>query len=415
MRKIACIVGFIFVCAAMLGFASGAALAADTVKIGVMYSITGPGSVLGPKQAEAAKMAYEEANAAGGVTIGGKKVKIEVVERDDETKPGVAIRRANELVRTEGVKIIQGGTFAHVSLALNGEAKKLKNFLMTTNGVPDSFFEKKTKAPYSLAILGDNGMVGRGAAGYVTEKLKVKNPVFFQPDYAYGKFAWAGAESVLMYVKGIKYNVIWSPVGAADMTPYLIKCMEFKPDIICFNQWGNDMITALKQAGEMGLKKKTKLFVNWIITLVAKGVPAEVLEGVDCQTWWYHDMSGFGDKQVVKLSDEFTKKYKAKFGAPPDPYVMTAYYGAKEVIRAINMAKSAEPAKMYKALMDKPEFMTAKGPAKWRVDGRPRYKYNSWIIRGLPKAERKSKWDYGKIIDVYEGNAFLPPVKTLGW
>lgn len=173
MRKIACIVGLLFAFSAMLG---GAALAADTVKIGVMYSFTGAGSVLGPKQAEAAIMAYDEANAAGGVTIGGKKVKIEVIKRDDETKPGVAIRRANELVRTEGAKIIQGGTFAHVSLALNGEAKKLKNFLMTTNGVPDSYFEKKTKAPYAMAILGDNGMVGRGAAGFVTEKLNDEEP-----------------------------------------------------------------------------------------------------------------------------------------------------------------------------------------------------------------------------------------------
>ena len=406
---------FLGACLAMLSFVAGPAQAADTVKIGVMYSITGPGSVLGPKQAEAAKMAYEEANAAGGVTIGGKKVKLEIIERDDETKPGVAIRRANELVRTEGAKIIQGGTFAHVSLALNGEAKKLNNFLMTTNGVPDSYFEKATKAPYAMAILGDNGMVGRGAAGYVTEKMGVKHPVFFQPDYAYGKFAWAGAESVLKNTKGIKYDVFWSPVGAADMTPYLIKCMEVNPDIICFNQWGNDMITALKQAGEMGLKKKTKLFVNWIITLVAKGVPAEVLEGVDCQTWWYHDMSGFADQEVVKLSAEFTKKYQAKFGAPPDPYVMTAYYGAKEIIRAIETAGSAEPAKMYQALMDKPDFMTAKGPAKWRIDGRPRYKYNSWIIKGLPASERKSQWDYGKIIDVYEGDAFLPPVESLGW
>jgi branched-chain amino acid transport system substrate-binding protein len=415
MRKFVRIVALAAACASLMGLGVGTAAAADTVKIGVMYSITGPGSVLGPKQAEAAKMAYEEANAAGGVTIDGKKVKIEVVERDDETKPGVAIRRANELVRTEGVKIIQGGTFAHVSLALNGEAKKLKNFLMTTNGVPDSYFEKDTKAPYAMAILGDNGMVGRGAAGYVTEKMGVERPVFFQPDYAYGKFAWAGAEAVLKKAEGVKYDVIWSPVGAADMTPYLIKCMEFNPDIICFNQWGNDMITALKQAGEMGLKQKTKLFVNWIITLVAKGVPAEVLEGVDCQTWWYHDMSGFKDEEVVKLSNEFTEKYKAKFGAPPDPYVMTAYYGAKEIVRAINTAGSADPAAMYGALMDSPEFMTAKGPAKWRVDGRPRYKYNSWIIRGLPASERKSKWDYGKIIDVYEGDAFLPTVESLGW
>jgi branched-chain amino acid transport system substrate-binding protein len=415
MRRAVCIIGLVGIVAAVMGFAGTSALAQDKIKIGVIYSVTGPGSVLGPKQAEAAKMAYEEANAAGGLTVNGKKVKIEVIEHDDQTQPGVAIRRVTELVRTGGVKIIQGGTFAHVSLALNEEAGKLGFFLMTTNGVPDSYFEKKTKAPYSMAILGDNGMVGRGSAGYVYEKMNIRRPVFFMPDYAYGKFAWGGAEDVLKTLKGIQYSVVWSPVGAADMTPFLIKCMESNPDAICFGQWGNDMITALKQAGEMGLKKKTKLFVNWIITLMAKGIPAEVLEDVECQTWWYHDLSGFKDPDVVKLAADFTKKYQAKFGAPPDPYVMMAYYGAVETMRAITLSNSDDPAKMYKALMDKPEFMTAKGPAKWRIDGRPSYKYNSWIVRGLPGDKRKSEWDFGKIIDVYEGDTFLPTVQSLGW
>ncbi len=415
MKKLVRTLGLVGACLALAAFAASPALAADTVKVGVMYSITGPGSVLGPKQAEVAKMAFAEANAAGGVKIGGKMMKIEVIDRDDETKPGVAIRRVSELVKTQGVKIIQGGTFAHVSLALNGEAKKLGFFLMTTNGVPDSYFEKKVKAPYAMAVLGDNGMVGRGAAGFVIEKLKAKRVVFFMPDYAYGKFAWAGAEAVLKQHKDVKYTVVWSPVGSADMTPYLIKCMEFKPDIICFGHWGNDMITALKQAGEMGLKKKTKLFVNWIISLMAKGIPPEVLAGLDCQIWWYHDMKGFADKEVVKLSDEFTKKYQAKFGEPPDPYVMSAYYGSKEVIRAMQVSGSTDPKKMYEALMKKPDFLTAKGPAKWRVDGRPRYKYNAWIITGLPADKRPNKWDYGKIIDVYSGDAFLPTVKSLGW
>ena len=122
----------------MLALGGNVALAADTIKIGVLYSMTGAGSVLGPKQAEAAQMAFDEANAGGGVNVGGKKMKIEVVQRDDETKPAVAISRATEMVRTGGVKIIQGGTFAHVSMALNEEAKKHNFFLMTTNGVPSA-------------------------------------------------------------------------------------------------------------------------------------------------------------------------------------------------------------------------------------------------------------------------------------
>ncbi|MCL4680184.1 MAG: ABC transporter substrate-binding protein [Rhodocyclaceae bacterium] len=399
----------------MLALVGNVAHAADTIKIGVLYSMTGAGSVLGPKQAEAAQMAFDEANAGGGVNVGGKKMKIEVVQRDDETKPAVAISRATEMVRTGGVKIIQGGTFAHVSMALNEEAKKHNFFLMTTNGVPDNFFEKTTKAPYALAILGDTGMVGRGTVDYLVGKHKPKRIVFLMPDYAYGKGAWAGAEATLKMHPQIQAKVIWTPVGAADVTAQLIQAMEFQPDVIAFGQWGKDLITALKQAGEMGLKSKTKLFVNWIIDLVAVGIPPEILEGVDSQTWWYHDKSGVSDAEVSKLTEDFVKKYEARFGAPPDPYIMTAYFGSKEIIRAIEASGSTEPDKMYAALMKNPNFLTAKGPAAWRVDGRPRYKYNAWIISGLPADKRTSKNHWGRIIDSHSGDAFLPDVKSLGW
>jgi len=162
---------------------------------------------------------------------------------------------------------------------------------MTTNGVPDSYFTKAEKGPYTLCSLGDNGMVGRGAAAYVVDNLKAKNGVFFLPDYAYGRFAFGGAEAILKQLPGVKYNVVWSPVGTADVTPFLIKALEFQPD-----------------------------------------------------------------------------------------------------------------------------FKSAKGPAKWRVDGRPQYKYNSWIVEGKgPAARKHPKWDYAKIIDVYAGDAFLPTVREMGW
>jgi branched-chain amino acid transport system substrate-binding protein len=398
------------------GTLCGAALAADTIKIGVIYSLTGAGSSLGPIQAQGAKLAIKEANDAGGIAVGGKKYKIEVVERDDETKPDVAIRRVTEMVRDKDLKAVVGGTFAHVSQAMNGLAKKQNFYLMTTNGVPDSYFSKEEKGAYVLCSLGDNGMVGRGAAAYVVDVMKVKNVVFFMPDYAYGRFAFGGAEAVMKQRPNVPYNVVWSPVGTADVTPYLIKCMDYKPEIICMGHWGNDAINVLKQAYEMGLGKKTKLFFNWIIDVMAAGIPAEALDGVWCQMWWYHDMSAFKDQEIVKSSQEFTARYRAAYGIPPDPYAMSAYYGAAETLRAMKLANSFDPKKMYDALMANPDFNSVKGPAKWRVDGRPRFKYNAWIVEGKgPKDRKDPKYDYAKIIDVYDGDAFLPPVKELGW
>ena len=406
--------GILVVLGGVMAF--GTALAADTVKIGMLYSVTGPGSSLGPIQMKSAKLAVKEMNDAGGVKIGGKKYKIEVIERDDESKPDVALRRVSDLVQDNKVHALVGGTFAHISLAMNGQSKKDKFFLMTTNGVPDSYFTKTEKGPYSLCSLGDNGMVGRGSAAYVVDNLKAKNVVFFMPDYAYGKFAFGGAEAVLKQRPGVKYNVVWSPVGTADMTPFLIKALEFQPEFVCMGHWGNDAITVLKQAHEMGLKKKTKLFFNWIIDTMAVGIPPEALEGIWCQMWWYHNLEGFKDAEVVKSAKEFTDRYMKAYGEPPDPYGMTAYDGAMETLRAMELSNSMDPAKMYAALMAKPDFKSAKGPAKWRVDGRPQYKYNSWIVEGKgPAARKHPKWDYAKIIDVYAGDAFLPTVKEMGW
>ena len=70
----------------------------DKVKIGVMYGLTGAGSPIGLVQLEGSKLADKDINEAGRVKIGDEKVPLEIVQRVDETKPDVALRRLRELV-----------------------------------------------------------------------------------------------------------------------------------------------------------------------------------------------------------------------------------------------------------------------------------------------------------------------------
>ncbi|UCH22656.1 MAG: ABC transporter substrate-binding protein, partial [Deltaproteobacteria bacterium] len=107
--------------------------AADTIKIGMIYSMTGAGSVMGAMQKPSTMLAIDEINKAGGVKLGDKRYKIEVIHRDDETKPDVAIRRVNEMVMDHGVKVIIGGTFSHVSVAINEASKRHKFWFMASN------------------------------------------------------------------------------------------------------------------------------------------------------------------------------------------------------------------------------------------------------------------------------------------
>ncbi len=399
----------------LFGSSSSSMAAPDVIKIGVMYSITGTGSAVGKIQIDGAKLAVKQANEKGGVMLGGKRVKVEAVIRDDETKPDVAIRRFRELLN-ENINVLVGGTFAHVSQALNEQAQPGNAYIVVTNGIEEKTFEKKNKAPYYLSSLGAVDGIGRMDADYVARTFKPKHVMLFLPDYAYGRGAAKGAHKVFgTKYPEIKISETWSPVGTPDFTSYIIKIKEAKPDVVMMGHWGNDAINVLKQVYELGLKKDTKVFFNSIITTLAIGVPPEALEGVTMGMWWYHDLRGIKDPETVKAVDELTKVWRKEYGEPPDPFAVYAYLGMQETLRGIALANSLEPGQIYKALMNKPDFMSVKGPAKWRIDGRPDYRYAKFIVNGKGPKERKDKWDIANVVDVYTGEELCLPLKEMGW
>ncbi|RJR19956.1 MAG: hypothetical protein C4582_09750 [Desulfobacteraceae bacterium] len=389
--------------------------AAEEIKLGVIYAMTGKGSALGTKQMDAAKLAVKEINDAGGANFGGKKVMIKAFYQDTETKPDAAIRKMKSMINDEGITALVGGTFAHVSLALNDQSRRTPIMFCATNGVPEEFFEKEKKGPYSFSTMASGESVGRGAAAYITEVMKKKKVAVCLPDYAYGHGALRGIEEVFKK-NPVDWEKIMTPVGTTDMTPFLLRVSDYKPEIVSMGQWGNDAINILKQAYDMKLRDRMEVFFNWIVNVFATGITPEALDGVMCQLYWYHNMAGFPDQEVVKTSDAFTARYKAAYGEPPDPYAMSAYYGVKETVRAMELAKSTDPKKAYEALMANPDWVSAKGPAKWRVDGQCSYKYYSFIGKGLgPKDRKDATWDYVKIVDAYKGTSFQKDPKALGW
>jgi branched-chain amino acid transport system substrate-binding protein len=407
----------LFSCLCLWMMAGPSAAAPDKIKVGVMFSMTGAGSSIGKMQLDGVKLAIKEINEAGGIPVEGKKLTIETVIRDDESKPDVAVRRFRELVQNDKVDLFVGCTFAHISKALNEQAAQIKNILfMPVNGIPESIFFKNEKAPYTLNPLGSNEGVGRISADYVSKRFKPKHVVLFHPDYAYGRGAAEGAHKVFKRFPETKVSEVWSPLGTPDFTSYINKVEELKPDVVMLGHWGNDGIGVLKQIYELKLAKKTKVFYNWIINAFAVGVPAEAMEGITCQMWWYHDMTGFKDPRVVNVAKKVSENWMREYKEAPDPYAMTAYEGVQEAARGIRLAKSLEPAKVYKAIMDNPDWTSAKGPSKWRVDGRSHYKYTSFIVEGKGPKERKDpKWDFAKVVDSYEGDEYELPVKEEGW
>lgn len=409
------LVAFIVCVGFVLTAGEGKAQTPDKVRIGLMFGLTGAASPIGPVQLDGAKLAIKEINAAGGVKFGAKKVPIEFFVKDDESKPDIAIRRFRELMDENKVHAIVGQTFAPISAALNKEVKKTPIAYFPVNVVAINMFEKDEMAETTFSIHGCAYSIGYAGASYIVRQLGLKKIVFFGPAYAFGRDQWAGAKAAFDKL-GVKVDYVESPVGTSDYTSYLLKIGESKPDIVMLAHWGVDAINVLKQTYETGLKKKTKIWFDWMTNSFGSGVPPEALEGVYSLMSWYYDMKGFSDKAIVQASDAFAKKFQQEYKYPPDPYSAMAYEGVMEAVRAMELAQSLDGKAMAKALMANPKFNSMKGPGMWRADHQPLFKYGAYVVIGKGEKERKDKkWDLVKIIGAYTGEDYLPPLSALGY
>jgi branched-chain amino acid transport system substrate-binding protein len=93
---------------------SSAALAADTYKIGGIFSVTGPASFLGDPEKKSMEMAIEQINAAGG--IDGRM--LEAVIYDTEGDPQRAVQGVTKLINKDNVIAIVGPSLTPTSLAV---------------------------------------------------------------------------------------------------------------------------------------------------------------------------------------------------------------------------------------------------------------------------------------------------------
>jgi branched-chain amino acid transport system substrate-binding protein len=92
--------------AAVLGLAAcggggsgGGGDGASTVTLGGEASLTGSGAAVGVPQFNGIQMAVDEINAAGGVTVGSSKVKLEVQTVDDQSKPTLAVQNVQKFLQ----------------------------------------------------------------------------------------------------------------------------------------------------------------------------------------------------------------------------------------------------------------------------------------------------------------------------
>src|SRR5690606_190477 len=105
--------------------------AQETLKIGALVTLSGAGASWGQGMKNAAEIAADQINQAGGLEVGGKKYQVSVVAYDDKYQANEAVTVVNRLVFEDKVRYIIGPVGSAPVLAIQANAEKNGVIVMT--------------------------------------------------------------------------------------------------------------------------------------------------------------------------------------------------------------------------------------------------------------------------------------------
>lgn len=375
---------------------------ADEIRIGLNYPQTGPYSVQGQAQFNAAQMAVEEINKQGGIL--GKKIKL--IIRDTQSKPAISTNNVIDLIDNEGCAMIFGGSSSAVAIAGGKIAKSREKLYFGTLTYSNATTGKEGHL-YMFRECYNAWMGAKALATYLREtELSGRKYFYITADYTWG---WTTEESIRTFSlttndKRHRRSLVPFP-GATfkDFTNALAMAKAVKPDVLVLVLFGKDMARALTLVEEMGLKKKFKAIVVPNLTLgMATSAGPKVMEGVIGALPWSWNVPFLYNHANGK---RFVKEYSERYHSYPSTSAASAYTILYQYKQAVERVASFDSKSVIQAL-EGHKFISLKDEQQWRKFDHQAVQ-TIYTVRCKTEQEvlkDKYKQDYFEILDKMDGN-----------
>jgi len=323
-----------FALTAGLGLAAGA-FAQDTVKVGVIFPLSGGAGPQGQHVTQAIQSMAALINESGGVL--GKK--IEVVSRDDESTPAVGISRANELIG-QGVSVIIEGWNSPVTLAMQPVIARAGVLDITAVSKADPILSGEGN-PLAVRLNSSNSQDGAVIASYIANS-NAKRIAFLTENDAYGNGAQESIEAELKKLNYSYQKVAEEkfPFAQADFRVALTNVRAANPDITVASNAneGLCMPAIIRQAkqGRLGGKLVTAVGTVAPSVLSVAGEAAQGLIGADI---YFPDVEPFASNPANK---RFVAKNQELFKYAPDKFMALGATALQVWAMAANDVKSLD-------------------------------------------------------------------------
>ena len=322
----------------------------DTIVIGSTLPLTGAESKTGGRYKQGYELAVEQVNAAGGIDVNGKKVKVELKLLDDTSDQAKAVNLAQRLITSDRVNAFLGTYSTSLVEAQSTVAEQNKIPYVNGGGAATSIYAKGYKWVFGTLAPVEN------LAETEMEWIDLQQKAGKLPQPAKVAIVWENTSHGEDFRKGIQdfakksgnYQIAVDEsfaLDGKDFSAVLNKVRANDVDLFMVDAHLPDFITMQRQYLSSGM-------CNKVVTYGARGTEADGVKALGrngvayilSAVWWN---SQLGDEGLNKtFVDSFTEKY----GAAPEWYQAVSYEAARALFTAISNAKSLDKTKVRDAL-----------------------------------------------------------------
>lgn len=352
--------------AACFGLFASAAQAQDVIKFGAPLPLTGPLAPEAIKQQQGYDLWAEQANKAGGISVGGKKYKVEIVYTDYQSNTPRAVQTTEQMITQNNVNFLFGAFGSGAAKAASSVSEKYKVPTIAATASSVQVYDQGYKYLFGTFTPNDT------LTTPLTQIVKAKAPevkkvaILARNDL----FPLAIAQEMEKSAKANGIEVVYFEkyaINTLDHSATLSQIKSLAPQWIFVTGYINDLLLVRKQMADQQIKAS-------VLSMIAGPAYQEFIDAagaggdnITSAAWW-HPAAQYSGKDIFGTTANYVKLFREKYKSDPDYAQASASVSGALFQMAIERAGSLDRDKVRDELAKMNE-MTFWGPVKFGPTG----------------------------------------------
>jgi len=340
--------------------------------VGVVTSLSGPMAAPGVFQMNGFRLAEEELNSRGGITVGGRKYSVELKVYDTRANPSEGASSMQRLATVDKVPVVLGELSSGVAAAIAPIAQDYSvPFILTVPTGPDLTEQNN---PYVFRVNANNAQLNMALSDFLARQGW--SPIAF---IAWNNDAGRGGVNGMKKLLPAATNgyVGYFNVGEVDFSSHVSNIRRSNAQAVMLFMDEEPGSLAIKQIRDAGLKMHLIGTLAMGSDRFLKRLDAQKLDGMV-------QYNAFPPNASDPRIKAFSQRYKAKFGEEAHGFAAQSYDGLMVAVEAMQKAGTVTDGKAIREALAKIDHPGVIGTIRFDARGQanPAVYVTQWCSNG---------------------------------